>query len=112
MNNKFDLIVIGGGHAGVEAAVAGRRMKLDVALITLDREKIGRMSCNPAVGGIGKTHLAREIDALGGVIAEATDLSGIQFKTLNRKKGPAVQALRAQTDKNLYEKTIQSFINK
>ena len=112
MNNKFDLIVIGGGHAGVEAAVAGRRMKLDVALITLDREKIGRMSCNPAVGGIGKTHLAREIDALGGVIAEATDLSGIQFKTLNKKKGPAVQALRAQTDKNLYEKTIQSFINK
>ena len=111
MNNKFDLIVIGGGHAGVEAAVAGRRMKLDVALITLDQEKIGRMSCNPAVGGIGKTHLAREIDALGGVIAEATDLSGIQFKTLNKKKGPAVQALRAQTDKNLYEKTIQSFIN-
>ncbi len=112
MNNKFDLIVIGGGHAGVEAAAAGRRMKLDVALITLDKEKIGRMSCNPAVGGIGKTHLAKEIDALGGVIAEATDLSGIQFKTLNKKKGPAVQALRAQTDKYLYEKTIQSFINK
>mgnify|MGYP001163953662 FL=1 len=112
MNNKFDLIVIGGGHAGVEAAAAGRRMKLDVALITLDQEKIGRMSCNPAVGGIGKTHLAREIDALGGVIAEATDLSGIQFKTLNKKKGPAVQALRAQTDKYLYEKTIQSLINK
>lgn len=111
MNNKFDLIVIGGGHAGVEAAAAGRRMKLDVALITLDKEKIGRMSCNPAVGGIGKTHLAKEIDALGGVIAEATDLSGIQFKTLNKKKGPAVQALRAQTDKYLYEKTIQSFIN-
>ena len=112
MNNKFDLIVIGGGHAGVEAALAGKRLDLNVALITLDQKKIGRMSCNPAVGGIGKTHLAREIDALGGVICEATDLSGIQFKTLNKKKGPAVQALRAQTDKLLYEKTIQKYIKK
>ena len=112
MNNKFDLIVIGGGHAGVEAALAGKRLNLNVALITLDQKKIGRMSCNPAVGGIGKTHLAREIDALGGVICEATDLSGIQFKTLNKKKGPAVQALRAQTDKLLYEKTIQKYIKK
>ena len=112
MNNKFDLIVIGGGHAGVEAALVGKRLNLNVALITLDKKKIGRMSCNPAVGGIGKTHLAREIDALGGVICEATDLSGIQFKTLNKKKGPAVQALRAQTDKLLYEKTIQKYIKK
>tara|TARA_B100001057_G_scaffold131838_1_gene131084 strand:- start:11589 stop:13397 length:1809 start_codon:yes stop_codon:yes gene_type:complete len=112
MNNKFDLIVIGGGHAGVEAALAGKRLNLNVALITLDQKKIGRMSCNPAVGGIGKTHLAREIDALGGVICEATDLSGIQFKTLNKKKGPAVQALRAQTDKLLYEETIQKYIKK
>ena len=112
MNNKFDLIVIGGGHAGVEAALVGKRLNLNVALITLDQKKIGRMSCNPAVGGIGKTHLAREIDALGGVICEATDLSGIQFKTLNKKKGPAVQALRAQTDKLLYEKTIQKYIKK
>ena len=101
MNNIFDLIVIGGGHAGVEAALVGKRLNLNVALITLDQKKIGRMSCNPAVGGIGKTHLAREIDALGGVICEATDLSGIQFKTLNKKKGPAVQALRAQTDLSL-----------
>ena len=112
MNNKFDLIVIGGGHAGVEAALVGKRLNLNVALITLDQKKIGRMSCNPAVGGIGKTHLVREIDALGGVICEATDLSGIQFKTLNKKKGPAVQALRAQTDKLLYEKTIQKYIKK
>ena len=107
MNNIFDLIVIGGGHAGVEAVLAGKRMGLSVALITLDKEKTGRMSCNPAIGGIGKTHLAKEIDALGGFMAEATDLSGIQFRTLNRKKGPAVQATRAQTDKDLYEKTIQ-----
>ena len=91
MNNIFDLIVIGGGHAGVEAALAGRRMSLKVALITLDKNKSGRMSCNPAIGGIGKTHLAKEIDALGGYMAEATDLAGIQFRTLNKKKGPAVQ---------------------
>ena len=107
MSNIFDLIVIGGGHAGVEAVLAGKRMGHNVALITLDKNKTGRMSCNPAIGGIGKTHLAKEIDALGGFMAEATDISGIQFRTLNRKKGPAVQATRAQTDKDLYEKTIQ-----
>ncbi|URQ65295.1 tRNA uridine-5-carboxymethylaminomethyl(34) synthesis enzyme MnmG [SAR86 cluster bacterium] len=110
MNNIFNIVVIGGGHAGVEAVLAAKRMGLQVALITLDATKIGRMSCNPAIGGIGKTHLAREIDALGGYMAEATDLSGIQFRTLNKKKGPAVQALRAQTDKKLYEKTIQKKI--
>ena len=110
MNNIFNIVVIGGGHAGVEAVLAAKRMGLQVALITLDATKIGRMSCNPAIGGIGKTHLAREIDALGGYMAEATDLSGIQFRTLNKKKGPAVQALRAQTDKKLYEKTIQNKI--
>ena len=108
MNNIFDLIVIGGGHAGVEAVLASKRMGHNVALITLDKNKTGRMSCNPAIGGIGKTHLAKEIDALGGFMAEATDLSGIQFRTLNKKKGPAVQATRAQTDKDLYEKTIQT----
>ena len=112
MNNIFDLVVIGGGHAGVEAVLAGKRMGLNVALITLDKNKTGRMSCNPAIGGIGKTHLAKEIDALGGYMAEATDLSGIQFRTLNKKKGPAVQAVRAQADKNLYEKTIQAKIKK
>ena len=112
MTYIFDLIVIGGGHAGVEAALVGKRFDLNVALITLDKNKSGRMSCNPAVGGIGKTHLAKEIDALGGYMAEATDLAGIQFKTLNKKKGPAVQATRAQTDKEIYEKTIQSKLTK
>ena len=112
MNNIFDLVVIGGGHAGVEALLAGKRMGHNVALITLDKTKTGRMSCNPAIGGIGKTHLAKEIDALGGYMAEATDLSGIQFRTLNKKKGPAVQATRAQTDKELYEKTIQGKLKK
>ena len=112
MNNIFDLVVIGGGHAGVEAVLAGKRMGHNVALITLDKTKTGRMSCNPAIGGIGKTHLAKEIDALGGYMAEATDLSGIQFRTLNKKKGPAVQATRAQADKELYEKTIQAKLEK
>ena len=112
MNSIFNLIVIGGGHAGVEAVLAGKRMGLNVALITLDKTKTGRMSCNPAIGGIGKTHLAKEIDALGGYMAEATDLSGIQFRTLNKKKGPAVQATRAQADKELYEKTIQAKLKK
>ena len=112
MNNIFDLVVIGGGHAGVEAVLAGKRMGHNVALITLDKTKTGRMSCNPAIGGIGKTHLAKEIDALGGYMAEATDLSGIQFRTLNKKKGPAVQATRAQADKELYEKNIQAKLKK
>ena len=112
MNSIFDLVIIGGGHAGVEAVLAGKRMGHNVALITLDKTKTGRMSCNPAIGGIGKTHLAKEIDALGGYMAEATDLSGIQFRTLNKKKGPAVQATRAQTDKELYEKTIQAKLKK
>ena len=112
MNNIFDLVVIGGGHAGIEAVLAGKRMGHSVALITLDKTKTGRMSCNPAIGGIGKTHLAKEIDALGGYMAIATDLAGIQFRTLNKKKGPAVQATRAQADKDLYEKTIQAKITK
>ena len=112
MKYIFDLIVIGGGHAGVEAALVAKRSGLHVALITLDKTKIGRMSCNPAIGGIGKSHLAKEIDALGGYMAEATDLAGIQFRTLNKKKGPAVQATRAQTDKNTYEKAIQKKLSK
>jgi len=112
MKYIFDLIVIGGGHAGVEAALVGKRSGLDVGLITLDKTKTGRMSCNPAIGGIGKSHLAKEIDALGGYMCEATDLSGIQFRTLNKKKGPAVQATRAQTDKELYEKAIQKKLKK
>ena len=112
MKYIFDLIVIGGGHAGAEAALVGKRSGLNVGLVTLDKTKTGRMSCNPAVGGIGKSHLAKEIDALGGYMCEATDLSGIQFRTLNKKKGPAVQATRAQTDKELYEKAIQEKLKK
>ena len=112
MKYIFDLIVIGGGHAGVEAVLVAKRAGLNAALITLDKTKTGRMSCNPAIGGIGKSHLAKEIDALGGYMAEATDLSGIQFRTLNKKKGPAVQATRAQTDKTLYEKAIQEKLKK
>ena len=112
MKYIFDLVIIGGGHAGVEAALVGKRAGLNTALITLDKTKTGRMSCNPAIGGIGKSHLAKEIDALGGYMAEATDLAGIQFKTLNKKKGPAVQATRAQTDKMLYEKAIQKKIKR
>ena len=103
----FDILIIGGGHAGVEAALIARKMGRQVGLVSLDHSKTGRMSCNPAIGGMGKTHIAREVDALGGYIAEATDLAGIQFRVLNRKKGPAVQATRAQTDKDLYEKIIQ-----
>ena len=86
MNNKFDLLVIGGGHAGVEAALVGCRFGLNVALVTLDKFKIGRMSCNPAIGGIGKSHLAKEVDALGGYMCEATDLSEYSLKLLTRKK--------------------------
>ena len=112
MKYIFDLIVIGGGHAGIEAALVAKRAGLNVGLITLDKTKTGRMSCNPAIGGIGKSHLTKEIDALGGYMAEATDLSGIQFRTLNKKKGPAVQATRAQTDKNLYELAIQKKLEK
>ena len=107
MTYIFDILIIGGGHAGVEAALIARKMGRHVGLVSLDHTKTGRMSCNPAVGGMGKTHIAREVDALGGYIAEATDLAGIQFRVLNRKKGPAVQATRAQTDKDLYEKIIQ-----
>ena len=107
MTYVFDILIIGGGHAGVEAALIARKMGRQVGLVSLDHSKTGRMSCNPAIGGMGKTHIAREVDALGGYIAEATDLAGIQFRVLNRKKGPAVQATRAQTDKDLYEKIIQ-----
>ena len=107
MTYVFDILIIGGGHAGVEAALIARKMGRQVGLVSLDHSKTGRMSCNPAIGGMGKTHIAREVDALGGYIAEATDLAGIQFRVLNRKKGPAVQATRAQTDKDLYEIIIQ-----
>ena len=103
MTYVFDILIIGGGHAGVEAALIARKMGRQVGLVSLDHSKTGRMSCNPAIGGMGKTHIAREVDALGGYIAEATDLAGIQFRVLNRKKGPAVQATRIQTCREHYE---------
>ncbi|MBT8411393.1 MAG: tRNA uridine-5-carboxymethylaminomethyl(34) synthesis enzyme MnmG, partial [Octadecabacter sp.] len=106
-HDTYDVIVIGGGHAGCEAAHAAARMGVQVLLITLRKEDIGVMSCNPAIGGLGKGHLVREIDALDGVMGIAADRSGIQFRLLNRKKGPAVQGPRTQADRALYRSTMQ-----
>ena len=106
-NKNVDLLVIGGGHAGVEAAAAGSRAGVDTLLVTHKKTSIGQMSCNPAIGGIGKSHLAKEVDALGGLMAKAADLSGIHFRVLNSTKGQAVRATRAQTDRELYKQSIQ-----
>src|SRR6202795_4615703 len=107
---EFDVIVVGGGHAGTEAALASARMGAKTLLLTHNVETLGAMSCNPAIGGIGKSHLVKKIDALGGAMAIATDKGGIQFRVLNSRKGPAVRATRAQADRVLYKSAIREII--
>ena len=110
MNNKYDVIVIGGGHAGCEAVHAAYRKKLKTCLISISKKSIGQMSCNPAIGGLGKTHLVKEIDSAGGIMAEATDASGIQYRTLNTRKGETVRSLRVQCDRDKYKEAVQKIL--
>src|SRR5690348_15679139 len=110
MHETYDVVVIGAGHAGCEAARACARMGLRTAMVTMNLDLIAQMSCNPAIGGIAKGHLVREVDALGGLMGEAIDAVGIQFRLLNTSRGPAVWSPRAQADKKLYRRQVQAML--